>query len=128
MKFVPLKSPAEDMDALSSDYRSGHGIGVLTLGDRCLFFKRRFTVYYIFYQEADRFFRRVQMVPARLCCGRGDFQVENLVICSEGKELAMVQLPGTRAAEAAMEELKEKAPDCSFGKPDPAPAPAAAEA
>ena len=52
-----------------------------------------------------------QVLPQKnIPCGKGDFQVENLVISDGEQELAMIQLPGTRAAEALMEEMRARAP------------------
>ncbi len=118
MKFRPLLAAPSPTDRLDEDYRTGHPIGVLRLGERALFFRRMAKVWYIPYADVTRCFRRVQLVPARLCCGKGDLQVENLVICHDGEEIAMVQLPGTRAAEALMQELREKIPGARFGKPE----------
>ena len=54
------------------------------------------------------------LVPAKLCCGKGELAVENLIICDEARELASVSLPGTRAAKALMEELQQRIPDAEF--------------
>ena len=68
-------------------------------------------------------FRRVLAVPAKLCCGKGDFEIENLVICGENdQELAQVQLPGRKAAQILMEELKNRVPEAEFGRPPEAAA------
>lgn len=118
MKFSPLLASPSPMDRLDEDYRSGRRIGVLCVGERALFFRRMTKIWYIPYADITRCFRRVQLVPAKLCCGKGDFQIENLVICHDGKELAMVQLPGQRAAELLMEDLKSRMPHARFGKPE----------
>ena len=62
-------------------------------------------------------FRRVMEVPAKMCCGKGNFAIENLVLCDNEKELAVIQLPGTKAARLLMEELKEKIPGAVFSAP-----------
>ena len=57
-------------------------------------------------------------VPARMCCGRGNFEIEHLVICGDGdKELMQVQLPGSKAARILMDELEERVPEAQFGRP-----------
>ena len=56
-------------------------------------------------------------VNLKMCCGKGEMQVENLVIGDSEKELAVIQLPGTRAAQELMKEMKERVPDCSFTAP-----------
>ena len=66
-----------------------------------------------------RAFRRVQLIQTKMCCGRGDLQIENLVLCGRGeKELAQVQLPGARAGEIMMEELAARGSHIQIGKPN----------
>lgn len=110
MKFYPLKTPASSEEPLAPEYKAGREIGVIHLGSRHLFFRKMRKVYYISYAEIHQCFRRVQLIPTKCCCGKGDFQVENLVISDGERELAMIQLPGTRAAEALMEEMRTRAP------------------
>lgn len=113
-KFCPLKTAEQDQEALSREYAAGREIGVVRLGEAHLFFRKGRKVYYLSYSEMDRCFRRVMLVTSKLCCGRGDIRVENLVVCSGGRELAVIQLPGTRAAEMLLEELKPLAPHARF--------------
>ena len=110
MKFYPLKTPASQEEALVPEYKAGREIGVIHLGSQHLFFRKMRRVYYISYEEIRQCFRRVQLIPTKCCCGKGDFQVENLVVSDGERELAMIQLPGTRAAEALMEEMRTRAP------------------
>lgn len=121
MKFYPLTAPAQDADVVSSEYRSAREIGVIRLGERHLYFRKSRKVYYIPYQDIRRCFRRVMAVPMQLCCGKGNLEVENLVIWGAEGELAQIQLPGARAAKILMEELKERIPDASFTCPDRQP-------
>ena len=99
-------------------YKSGREIGIIRLGENALFFRRRMKVYYILYNEITRCFRRVMSIPAKLCCGKGEFVIENLVVYAGDKEVAEIQLPGTKAARILMEELKEKAPHAQFSRPE----------
>ncbi len=126
MRFVPLTEPngSKPEDALETEYGSAYEVGKLRLGDSCLYFRQGLKVFYIAYTDIHRYFRRVMQVPAKLCCGRGNFDVESLVICDETKELAEIQMPGTRAAKVVIERLKELAPNAIVGK---LPAAAAAE-
>lgn len=118
MKFTAVThSAAYDEKKLSEAYRAARPIGVLRIGDDCLFFRARMHTYYIPYGDIRRCFRRVMLVPAKLCCGRGDFEIENLVIQGDEGELAQIQLPGNRAAKAVMEELKAKIPHADFTAP-----------
>ena len=117
MRFFALTSVTAEKNVLSAEYKSGRKIGIVTVGDTCLFFKRRLRVYYIPYTEIHRCFRRVVAVKATLCCGKGNFEIENLVIQNDGKEVAQIQLPGTKAARILMDELKVRVPGGSFTAP-----------
>ena len=63
-----------------------------------------------------RVFRRVMLVQTKMCCGKGNLEVENLVICTEKGEIAQVQLPGTRAGVILLEEVAKRAPHVLIGK------------
>ena len=117
MKFYQITAPAEEA-VLQEDYRNAHKIGVLSIGDAFLYFRIRLRTYFIPFTDIRRCFRRVMLVPARMCCGRGDLQVENLVICGDAGELAQIQLPGEKAGKAALAELREKIPGALFTKPE----------
>ena len=105
-------------DVLSAEYKAGREIGSITLGETSLFFKVKRKVSYVPYADITRAFRRVQLVGMKMCCGKGDLEVENLVICgAEDKELAMIQLPGARAGVIMLEELEKRVPGIQIGKP-----------
>ena len=116
MKFYPVASelPAE---VLSAGYAEGREIGKARLGEKCLYFREKLKVNYIPYADITRVFRRVLLVPATMCCGKGDFEVENLVICTAEGEKAQIQLPGERAGKIILEELARLVPHAEVGKP-----------
>lgn len=117
MKFYEMTTLVQNQDELLSEYKSAREIGVIRLGEHYLYFRKSRKVYYIPYSDIRRCFRRVMLVPAKLCCGKGDFPVENLVIYGDDGELAQIQLPGTRAAKGVIEELKLKVPEADFTCP-----------
>ena len=117
MKFYPLASVVENRDDLASEFRSAREIGRVRMGELRLFLRAGLRTYYIPYADVRRCFRRVQLIPAKMCCGRGDLEVENLVVCGDEGELIQVQLPGTKAAKILMKELEERIPEAEFGKP-----------
>ena len=118
MNFLPLVPGEDNREELRSEYRTAREIGRVRLGGQRMYLRSGFKTYYIPYRAIRRCFRRVQLIPAKMCCGRGDLEVENLVVCGEGDaELMQVQLPGTRAAKLLMEELKARVPGAAFGKP-----------
>ena len=116
MKFEPLTRPAGDGALLREEHRQAREIGNLRLGQENLYFRAGLKVYYIPYGDIRRYFRRVMRVPAKLCCGKGDFEIEHLVICGESGELAQIQLPGAKAAKIVMECMAELAPDAAAGR------------
>ena len=117
MKFYPLTDRQAGDDELTAEYKTAREIGRVRLGELHLFLRTGTKKYFIPYRDVRRCFRRVQLIPAKMCCGRGDFEVENLVVCGEAGELIQVQLPGTRAAKLLMEELERLIPEAEFGKP-----------
>ena len=116
MKFESLTSPAADASALQEEYKCAREIGKLRLGQQHLYVRSGLKCYYLPYSDIRRYFRRVMRVPAKMCCGKGDFEIENLVICGDGGELAQIQLPGVKAAKAVMESLAELAPNAAVGR------------
>ena len=116
MKFYPLTTVTKEPEGLSEEYKAGRVIGKIHLGETHFFFRSMRKVFYIPYTEIRRYFRRVMMVPAKLCCGKGEFQMEHLVICGDEKELAQIELPGRQAAKVLMECMEKLAPDAVSGK------------
>ena len=113
MKFTPLIKEAmnkADNESLTAVRRAGHTIGSVTVADEYLFVKKGVRNYYIAYTDAEKIFRRVRRLHANICCGDGDIEVEYIVIQKDGTELAEITLPGKKAAQMLMAELKEKAP------------------
>ena len=119
MKFYSLEGikTAEKQD-IEQDYRQSREIGIVRLGKEHLYFRLLHKIYYIPYADIRRCFRRVMLVPAKLCCGRGDLEVENLVVCTDQGEAAQIQLPGAKAGKILLEELKIRLPGVSFTKED----------
>ena len=115
VKFVPLTAQTEGKTLLETEYAQAYAVGKLRLGQERLYFRAGLRAYYIPYRDIRRYFRRVTEVPAKLCCGRGNFAIESLVICDEARELAQIELPGERAAKAVMARLAELAPDAAVG-------------
>ncbi|MCQ2593128.1 MAG: hypothetical protein MJ188_10145 [Treponema sp.] len=111
MKFISVEDSTET-SSLAQEYKGAREIGVVRLGETCLFFKKLFRIYFIPYKCLSRAYRRVLLVPAKMCCGSGDLPVENLVIHnSKDEEVAVVSMPGAKAAVILLEELKVKSPE-----------------
>ena len=134
MHFLPVTENTRSAAAwpgdetLTKEYRAAHAVGVFRVGSDHLFFRAGLKYYAIPCAAVTRFFRRVQQVPAKMCCGQGNFQIESLVLCGRANsadgpetELAQIQLPGVKAARLLMEELQEKLPHAAFGVAPPEP-------
>ena len=117
MKLYPLASELAP-EVAAAGYKEGREIGKIRLGAKALYFRDKLKVYYVPYEDMTRVFRRVLMIPATMCCGKGDFEVENIVICTEKGEVAQIQLPGERAGKILLEELGKRAPHAEVGKPN----------
>ena len=117
MKFYPVVSELA-IEVVSADYKVGRSIGKACLGEKCLYFREKLKVYYIPYADMTRVFRRVELIPAQMCCGKGDFEVENIVVWTAEGEKAQIQLPGERAGKIMLEELARLAPHADVGKPN----------
>ena len=117
MKFYPLASELGP-EVVAAGYKEGREIGKARLGAKCLYFRDKLKVHYVPYEDITRVFRRVLLIPAKMCCGKGDFEVENIVICTEAGEVAQIQLPGERAGKIMLEELAKRVPHAEVGKPN----------
>ena len=118
MKFYEAVGMKESSEELGEDYRRARAFGVVRTGESCLFFRKGLRHYMIPYRMISRCYRRVMLVPLKLCCGRGEMAVEHLVVETDGVECAVIQLPGTKEAKLLMEELKIRIPHAEFVKPD----------
>ena len=116
MKFYSVTSEHNNAAALQAEYASGRVIGNVHLGAEFMFFKEKRKVYYIPYADMTRCFRRVLLVQTKMCCGKGNLEVENLVVCSEKGEVAQIQLPGERAGKVLLEEIVKMAPHVQIGR------------
>ncbi len=118
MKFYSLgtKEVANGKE-LQPQFDAGHQIGAVCVSDEYLFFKKGLKRYVIAYREAERIFRRVRTVTANICCEGGDLRFDYLVIMQGGTELAEVQLPGQKAAQMLLEEIRAKYPEGCYEAP-----------
>ena len=117
MKLYAMNGEPFKDAALLDEHAAAREIGILKLGEKNLFFRVRLRTYFIPYTDIDRAFRRVFTVPANVCCGKGQMEMENLVICDAEKEIAQIQLPGTKAAKEVIRELGVRAPHIKLKKP-----------
>lgn len=117
MKIYSTDRKEITTDALLEEYRGAHEVGVVRVGSSSLFFRSKLKQYAVPFSDIRRCYRRVMAVPAKMCCGSGEFEIENLVIESEQGEIAQIQLPGKKAAQILIAELREKMPQADFSAP-----------
>ncbi len=118
MKFYSLiNACGDDRGALQQEFKESRQIGKIYLGDSHFFFRAARRTYYIPYADIRRYFRRVMLVPVKMCCGRGNLPVEHLVICGDEGELAQIRLSDTQMAKVLMNDLQKLAPQAAAGRP-----------
>ena len=117
MKFYPVSGSGSEPEGLKKEYDAARAIGTIRTGETVLFFRSGLRTFYIPYAEIERCFRRVYEVPMKMCCGKGELEIEHLIVCASGREIADIPLPGKKAAQELMRILKEKMPDERLGTP-----------
>ncbi len=117
MKFFTVAGEGISDVMLENEYMNSRSIGKLKIGDAHLFFRSGFKTYTLAGKDLERVYRRVMLVPARMCCGRGELAVEHIVLETGGSVAAQIQMPGERAAKAALEAIKAIAPDAQYRCP-----------
>lgn len=117
MKLIPVTNITSDEKALENEFKNARQVGPIRLGEKTFFFKSKLKQYYIPFEDIKRCYRRVLGVPTKMCCGKGEVLVENLVIGDGDTEYAVIQLPGTRAAKVLFEDLKGILPNADFSSP-----------
>ena len=126
MKFIEADTGNVTGPGLEDEWKAGRKIGVLRFGTEHLFFRSGIRSFVLPYDRLAGCFRRVVLVPAKMCCGRGDFEIEHLILRAGDagalREIADIELPGKKAAQEAMRILKEMAPDADFSVPGKADA------
>lgn len=104
--------------ALDAQFAAASAYARVKLGQTHLFWKAGLRWYCIPIDRAQRIFRRLLPVHARLCCGGHHFMIEWLVlILPDGTELELYLGEDIqRQAEALMQALKEAHPEIRYGK------------
>ena len=105
-----------DADA-AREYREARAVGGVRVGRAHLFFRAGLRTYAVPWPEISRCYRRVMRVPMKMCCGSGNLDVESLVVEGASGEQASIQLPGTRAARALIDMIRETAPGVDTAAP-----------
>lgn len=116
MKFHPITQEITP-SLLKDDFNASHQIGIVYLGNKFLFFKKGLKCFYVPFGDLTYAFRRVLLVPAKMCCASGNLEVEYLVLHTKDGEVAQLSIPGKKAAVLLLDELKQKSPSTKFECP-----------
>ncbi len=118
MKFYPSEESFTDENVLAQDYSAAREIGKVSLGQSFLFYRKNFKTYYLNYSSLRRAYRRVESVPAKMCCASGEFTLEKIVIHnSKDQEVSVIDLPDTRAGIILLEEIGKRSPETVLSCP-----------
>ena len=79
MKFYQVTGETTEKSAVLPEYKEAREFGAVRVGKTMLFFRKGRKTYCMSYPEISRFFRRVMLVPAKMCCASGKLPVESLV-------------------------------------------------
>lgn len=118
MKYLPLIPEETEIEkkALKAEIKAGQAFGKVCLGENHFFLRKKFTYLYISYSNVYRAFRRVQCVNFKIGRSDGQLQVNNIVLCSNKAELAMIDLPDEEAAKTVLKYFEENWPKVKIGK------------
>ena len=111
MKIYELTGLLTSEEGLLAQYKAAKEIAGLYLSENNLFFRKKLKCYRMPKEHVDRYFRRVNTVPARMCCAGGDLMFHSIVLCHNGEEAAEIPMPDEKAALLVMKALKEYLPD-----------------
>lgn len=117
MRFFDLTKTGlcPNKEQLKNEYQNSHHIGVVSVGDSCLFVKKGFKQYFIPYTHLSRAFRRVMLVPAKMCCATGELEVESVVLCTKTASESTKPVSDTTGALAA--SLSQTTPNTEDSEP-----------
>lgn len=117
MKFECYTSTKMEQAVCKEDFASADGMNNVFFGDKAVYLKKLTKILYIPYADMDRIFRRVMQVPVKMCCGRGDLEIQYLVIMKEDKQIIELQVPSKTGAVILFDEVKKRAPQLQFTRP-----------
>lgn len=104
MGFKSILNTEFNSDELKEEYRNGERIGISCVGANHFFFTKGLNKYYIDYVSINRAYRRVMLIEK----GKKTLRVENVIIESGEKEVAVVGMKTTEDAKRLLDALKSK--------------------
>ena len=104
MKWIPGAGRAED-EQLEADYEKSTVQGKFRLGETYLFRKKALGVWYLAWREILWAYRQGEDVQSRLCCGTTNYEVEHLILVTEGGRRTDIRLEEKQDAETVLAGL-----------------------
>ena len=117
MKFECYTTTKLDENVCKEDFAAADGMNSIYFGNQAVYLKKLMKIVYIPYADIDRIFRRVLQVPVKMCCGKGDLEVQYLVLMKEDQQILELQVPSKSGAVMLFEEAKRRAPQLQFNRP-----------
>lgn len=114
MKWIAGVRKAEETQ-LEEDYAKSIVQGKFRMGETYLFRKKALGVWYLAWREILWAYRQVEDVQSRLCCGTTNYEVEHLILVTEGGGRTDIRLEGKQDAEAVLAWLARRNPAADIG-------------
>lgn len=102
-------------EVLEADYEASERFDNLSVGRIGVYYRDGFRIKHIPYDYMERVFLRIQEVSGKMCCGSTVFQYFRMVFVCGGKEIADAIGEDEKAYRAALERIKENAPELKYG-------------
>ena len=120
MAEMRFSGPVEGMEpaALAADRESAERFDKLAVGRLAVYYRDGFRIKAIPYRRMERAFIRVQQVRGKLCCGQAFFDYYRMVFLVDGKEICDNISEDEKAMDAALEKIREMAPELPVGVPE----------
>ena len=104
--------------AWDAEFSTAAEYGKIRMGEQVLFWKEGLHWYVVELVRVQRFYRQVENVYGRLCCGGRSYVIQRLIaVLEDGTELKMhIGDDAAQEAETLLETLKSKHPGAAYGK------------
>ncbi len=112
--------PIEGMDraALTADWESAERFDKLAVGRLAVYYRDGFRIKAVPYRRMERVFIRIQEVRGKLCCGQTFFAYFRMVFLVDGREIADNISENEKLMDAALERIRQMAPELPVGVPE----------
>lgn len=104
--------------ALDADFDMAQAYGKVRPGQQAIFWKHGLRRYALPVAEVQRFYRQLEPVIRRMCCGGKSFYIERLVLGLKNGEELVIHIGDDipKEAEALAAAMQKQYPQIHFGK------------